>query len=748
MAGRERTPRDMSRHDVERRRMEERAQARPVRTKRAAEPSNNNELDELMAIERPVAAKPAPQRTPIKRTVSRLEEQPVSETPFEAVKEAPEEKPEPRRVPARRSLSRPAETEASASAEAMPEEPANEPAPRRIPVRKPVARIAAEPAAEAPAIEAPAEEPANEPAPKRIPVRKPVTRIAAEPAAEAPVIEEAPVEPAEEPAPKRIPVRKPVTRITAEPVAEAPVIEEAPEEPVAEPAPKRIPVRKPVTRITAEPEVEAPVIEKAPEEPVAEPAPKRIPVRKPVTRITAEPAAEAPAIETPAEEPIAEPAPKRIPVRKPVTRITAEPVAEAPAIETPAEEPANEPAPKRVPVRKPVARITAEPEAQAPAIEEAHTESVARRVPVRKPVTRVPEPIDEAPELEEAEILERSARRAARRNGLGIEAHPAASRYDEAEARPIRRRSEPAPVEANEVPIRTAPPQFRSTERTEYGRAAERESLAEYGYSQERYQTARKKKGDFSTSSEHPQEVDNSRGKDTASFATDKELVYRHELKYYINYRDYMLLRQSLKALIKRDKNGDESGRYLIRSLYFDDSEETALEDKLAGTDSRYKYRVRIYNYSAGLIRFEKKIKEGQFIAKKSIPLTRDEYESILAEDYTFLLRRKEALAHELYLEFKQSGLRPRVVVDYTREAYIMDYERIRITFDMDIKSGRPGNIFDPNLSVMPMLDPGTMVLEVKFGKALPDYIASLLEGLNGAQRSAISKYVICRKYE
>ena len=66
----------------------------------------------------------------------------------------------------------------------------------------------------------------------------------------------------------------------------------------------------------------------------------------------------------------------------------------------------------------------------------------------------------------------------------------------------------------------------------------------------------------------------------------------------------------------------------------------------------------------------------------------------------------------------------------------------------MDIKSGRPGNIFDPNLPVMPMLDPGTMVLEIKFGKSLPDYIKSLLEGINGAQHSAISKYVICRKYE
>jgi hypothetical protein len=146
----------------------------------------------------------------------------------------------------------------------------------------------------------------------------------------------------------------------------------------------------------------------------------------------------------------------------------------------------------------------------------------------------------------------------------------------------------------------------------------------------------------------------------------DAQPAFRHELKYYINYREYILLRNTLKALAQLDRYATESGDYMIRSLYFDDEYESALKEKLGGSDHRKKYRIRIYNLSDDTIKFEKKMKEGQFIAKKSIALSRGEYDSIIAGDYAFLLRRKEPLAQELYLELTNNRLRPRVVVDYS----------------------------------------------------------------------------------
>lgn len=226
-------------------------------------------------------------------------------------------------------------------------------------------------------------------------------------------------------------------------------------------------------------------------------------------------------------------------------------------------------------------------------------------------------------------------------------------------------------------------------------------------------------------------------------------LAFRHELKFYITYHDYMLLRNTLKALIGLDRNAGADGNYYIRSVYFDDVNETALAEKLAGVENRCKYRIRFYNYDDSMIRFEKKIKTGSYISKASIALTRDECDGLLAGDSSVLEGRTEPLASEISLQMKTNFLRPRVIVDYWREAYVAPLENVRITFDKDIKGGLWLNdVFSPLSPTMPMLDEGMMVLEVKFDRFLPEPIKAILTNVNTAQRSAISKYVICRKFD
>ncbi len=228
-----------------------------------------------------------------------------------------------------------------------------------------------------------------------------------------------------------------------------------------------------------------------------------------------------------------------------------------------------------------------------------------------------------------------------------------------------------------------------------------------------------------------------------------KALSFRHELKYYINYRDYIILRNALKAMMSPDAYSQSNNSYHIRSLYFDDMDDSALKDKVAGSDDRYKYRIRIYNFSDDVIRFEKKIKKGQFIAKKGILLSRGEYEKIVAGDYDFLLGRKENFAREIFLQLRTRQLSPRVLVDYTREAYVSPFENVRITFDKDLKGSLTlKDIFDEKVPVMPMYDNGIMVLEVKFNGYLPHHIKCVLNGINASDRGAISKYVICRKFD
>ena len=227
-----------------------------------------------------------------------------------------------------------------------------------------------------------------------------------------------------------------------------------------------------------------------------------------------------------------------------------------------------------------------------------------------------------------------------------------------------------------------------------------------------------------------------------------KEFTYRHELKYYINYKDYTLLRNALRSMMVPDAYAGEDNSYHIRSLYFDDIYDSALREKIAGSDGRSKYRIRIYNLSDGIIKFEKKIKNGQYVSKKSISISRDEYERIMEGDIDFL-KDREPLASEIYLEMKNNLLRPKVLVDYTREAYISPLENVRITFDKDLRGSLMlSDIFNPHAPVMPMFDTGMMVLEVKFNRYLPEFIRNVINSVNAAERSAISKYVLCRKFD
>ena len=106
---------------------------------------------------------------------------------------------------------------------------------------------------------------------------------------------------------------------------------------------------------------------------------------------------------------------------------------------------------------------------------------------------------------------------------------------------------------------------------------------------------------------------------------------YRHELKYIVTEGEHKLLSTRLKACLKQDYYASKSGgEYFIRSLYFDDPFNSAVAEKADGVGSRDKFRIRIYNLSDSTIKLERKHKEGQYIKKDSLSLSRAECDAIV----------------------------------------------------------------------------------------------------------------------
>ena len=218
---------------------------------------------------------------------------------------------------------------------------------------------------------------------------------------------------------------------------------------------------------------------------------------------------------------------------------------------------------------------------------------------------------------------------------------------------------------------------------------------------------------------------------------------YRHELKYLISYGERAALETRMRPVLRPDLH-TKSGGYFIRSLYFDDYWHSAYAEKEAGVLLRKKYRIRIYDCSDRIIKLERKKKFDSYIYKEDATLTRAEYEQILAGDYDFLLHSPQPLCQEFYHECLSNMLRPRVIVDYDREPWILDAGTVRITFDKDVRAAVGGwDIFDPTLPTLPVLEPGKLVMEVKFTEFLPQIIRNLLPP-KAQELTAVSKYVLC----
>lgn len=220
---------------------------------------------------------------------------------------------------------------------------------------------------------------------------------------------------------------------------------------------------------------------------------------------------------------------------------------------------------------------------------------------------------------------------------------------------------------------------------------------------------------------------------------------YRHEWKHELAYIDLLCIRQRLRAVAEPDPHAID-GKYSIRSLYFDNLNDKALREKLDGVNLREKFRIRYYNGDASLIRLEKKSKINGLGTKFSAPLTAQEAQRIVDGDMDWMPASPHPLVQELYCRMHDQGLRPKTIVDYTREPFIYRPGNVRVTFDYDIRTGLTCTDFlDPDCPTIPAGD-APILLEVKWDEYLPSVIRDCVQ-TPGRHVTAFSKYAQCRIY-
>jgi len=223
--------------------------------------------------------------------------------------------------------------------------------------------------------------------------------------------------------------------------------------------------------------------------------------------------------------------------------------------------------------------------------------------------------------------------------------------------------------------------------------------------------------------------------------------VTRSELKYYISNTDYIALVNRLKFVLRPDKHSTPGLGYYIRSLYFDSYDDKCLHEKQSGTMYRRKFRLRIYDRNTNVVKFEIKNKSNNQIFKESALISRDSAEKIIEGDYEELLTYKNPILNKAYMEFVQYYYKPRVVIDYDRDAFMSDFFNLRVTIDKNLRSNNTNfDIFSPHIHTVPVILEGKQILEIKYNECLPDYIKGVIRPMP-VERFAISKYTLGRRY-
>lgn len=176
---------------------------------------------------------------------------------------------------------------------------------------------------------------------------------------------------------------------------------------------------------------------------------------------------------------------------------------------------------------------------------------------------------------------------------------------------------------------------------------------------------------------------------------TEEYKMYRVEDKYLCSEKDLFLLQARLETVLRPDVYQAGAEGYQVTSVYFDDLQDTHLQDTADGNLFREKYRIRIYNGSFKTIKLEVKYKKYNRVLKRSKSITYEQMTELLRGGYIPGEDGSPDDPITLFdLAISKRGLRPKVIVTYERKAYVFDAGNVRITLDRNIRAGNQIDAF------------------------------------------------------
>lgn len=214
---------------------------------------------------------------------------------------------------------------------------------------------------------------------------------------------------------------------------------------------------------------------------------------------------------------------------------------------------------------------------------------------------------------------------------------------------------------------------------------------------------------------------------------------------HFVNIR-LMCIRQRIIPYMKPDAHAQDTEFYTVRSMYFDDYTNSCFYENLSGTDPREKFRIRLYNGNVSYIMLELKQKVHGMTKKHACPVTKEQCLPLSEGKIADIRALDSPIYRKFCIEQQTRLLKPKVIVEYDRVPFVYRDGNVRVTFDMNIRSGMCVSQFLlEKVRTVPIMPSGVHVLEVKFDEFLPEFIRQAIQ-IDGLRQTAYSKYCMCRK--